>query len=81
MKELLFDPAAEAAPSCYRTNSYHLSNLDQTAAGLLVIMANTGGGLEMPGQIDTDTETSTSYTGGSHHERRSTQGEMDAIQR
>ena len=37
------DPATEAAPSCYQINSYHLSNLDQTAADLLPIMARKRG--------------------------------------
>jgi hypothetical protein len=72
------EPDAEAAPSCYRNNSYHLSNLDQTAADLLPIMARKRGD---DGDRSIRTETSTSYTGGRHHERRSTQGEMDAIQR
>jgi hypothetical protein len=31
-------------------------NCDQTAAGLLVIMACTEGGVDVPGQIDTDME-------------------------
>ena len=43
------DRVAEAAPSCYRINSYCLSNLDQTAADLLPIMARKRGGLEMTG--------------------------------
>ena len=31
-------------------------NCDQTTAGLLVIMVCTEGGLDVPGQMDTDTE-------------------------
>ena len=32
--------------------SCHMINSDQTAAGLLVIMACTEGGLDVPGQIE-----------------------------
>ena len=41
------DRAAEAAPSCYPIISYHLSNLDQTAADLHAILASKRGRLEM----------------------------------
>lgn len=43
------DRAGEAAPSCYRMNSYHLSYLDQTADDLLPIMARQEGRSEMTG--------------------------------